>query len=131
FFTLGRTISVDWDGNVCHIDGQLLHKNEQITIAGEEPVRFYLTDPIDSHIFDIAGKQSITFGGKSYDDIIVSGLNVDLVLIREHESTGFQLEVHAGDVYHNFSRTKGNAHLEPGDQLFFDGIVVLIREENL
>lgn len=131
FLTFHSNIDVKWDGKLCHINGRLLTKNKKMTIAGEEPICFYLIDPTEDLIFDIAGKHNITFSNRSYDDITIADTNIDLVMIREQNGQGFYLEVYAGEVYHNFSRINGHVRIEQGDQLFFDGIVVLIREENL
>src|SRR5699024_12105243 len=78
-----------------------------------------------------AAKRSITFGANEYDDVSVSGTSVDFILIREHAEQLFKLGVQEGTIYHNFSRTTGNVYMEPGDQLFFDGITILINKESL
>lgn len=131
FFTLEDSVRVEWDGNECHVDGQSLSEKKPFTITSEQPLRFYLTDPIEHHILDIAGKNNITVGSKAYDDITIEDVDVDFLLIREDNGHGSQLEVHTGEIFHNFSRVNGDIRVEPGDQLFFDGIVMLIREEDM
>ncbi|MEN1967623.1 type VII secretion protein EssC [Lentibacillus sp. N15] len=131
FFSLDRSVNVSWDGDVCHIDDHLLHINEQLTVTGELPIHFYLTDATESHIYDIAGKRSITFGTHDYDDVTIADVTVDFILLRDHDGENFYLEVHEGDIYHNFSRVNGYIQLTPGDQLFFDGVMVLVRRDDI
>ncbi|MEW9676388.1 type VII secretion protein EssC [Lentibacillus sp. L22] len=131
FFTLDRSIAVHWDGEVCYIADQVLHKNKQLTIAADQPIHFYLMDKMEGQIYDVAGKRSITFGNHDYDDVMIKDVPVDFVLVRETDKRGFSLEVQEGDIYHNFTRAKLNMHLEPGDELFFAGVFVLIRTDDI
>lgn len=129
---LDQSISVAWDGKACNIKGNTLHMNEQLTIHIENsPMHFYLSHFENSKVYDTADKHSITFSANEYDDVSISRTSVDFVLIRERGGQLFQLEVHHGDVYHNFSRTNGNKFVTPGDQLFFDGVTILVSEEEI
>lgn len=131
FFTLAQTISVEWNGTECFIDGEKLKTNKSFDIVKGNSLHFYLTDPTESHILDIAGEDSITIGATPYDDITIKDIHVDLLLTRTENEDNFHLEVYDGNVYHNYARVKSTIIVEPGDQLFFDGIVVLVREEDI
>lgn len=131
FLALDHSLSVTWDGKACNIEGNVLHINESLTINQADPLHFYLTDVKERHIYDTTGKHSVTFGGNEYDDVQIEGVNVDFTLIREHAQSLFKLEIHKGDIYHNYYRTTGNVCLEPGDELFFDGVTVLINDESI
>ncbi|MGY0691178.1 type VII secretion protein EssC [Virgibacillus sp. FSP13] len=128
FAALDQSFSVKWDGKVCHVKGKALHLNEQLTL-GE--VLFHLIDLSERNIYDVAGKQGITFGINEYDDVQLKDITVDFALTREQSHQLFNLELHKGVMYHNYSRITGNVLLHPGDELFFDGVTVLINERSI
>ena len=43
----------------------------------------------------------------------------------------FRLEVNEGEVFHNYYRTKGNIELEPGDQLYFAGVMMKVGKDDI
>ncbi|QKY69802.1 type VII secretion protein EssC [Lentibacillus sp. CBA3610] len=131
FSTLGLSIAVMWDGEECYINDQLLEKYKQLTVTDDDTVKFYLTETTDIHIYDIAGRHSITFGAHDYDDVSITDTNADFILVREQARQGFRLEVYEGNVFHNFSLVTTDIHVESGDQLFFDGAEILIHEEDI
>ncbi len=128
FAALDQSFSVKWDGKVCHVKGKTLQMNEQL-ILGE--VFFYLIDPNEWHIYDVAGKQGITFGINEYDDVQLKDITVDFALTRGYSQQLFNLELHKGVMYHNYSRITGNILLQSGDELFFDGVTVQINERSM
>lgn len=131
FLTLDQSISINWDGEFCYIGDQLLNQHKQLTVANGGTADFFLTDSTEVQIYDTAGKHSITFGVYDYDDFSIADTNADFLLIRDQVERGFQLEVHGGNVYHNYSLITDVVHVETGDLLFFDGVEVLIHEEDI
>lgn len=53
------------------------------------------------------------------------------MLIRDQLESSFKLEVYSGEVYHNFLRVTGNTVIEPGDQLFLDGLMIKIGNDDI
>ncbi|MFB4475399.1 type VII secretion protein EssC, partial [Oceanobacillus caeni] len=92
-------------------------------------VHLYLTDATEEHLLDIAGKQIITVGEQTYDDIQIKGIPVDFVITRDDLEDSFQLEVYQGSVYHNYFLVNKRKVLEAGDGLFFHGVTLSIHEE--
>ncbi len=129
FLTLDQSISVKWDGESCFVDDQRLEQQRQLSLSNGDKIHFYLTDTENRHLFDIAAKQHISISKNEYDDLVIEDIEADLLLFREQE--GYRLEVHGGVVFHNFSFTNGNNYVEPGDQLFFDGVTVIVRQEDI
>ncbi|WP_042221347.1 type VII secretion protein EssC [Oceanobacillus manasiensis] len=129
FLTLDHPITVEWDGESCYLDNQPLSQKRQLSLPNGKMIQFYLTDLEERYLFDIAAKQHITVSKNEYDDVSIKDMEAEVFLFREQE--GFRLEVHAGEVFHNFSYTEGNAYLETGDQLFFDGVTMIVRYEDI
>lgn len=100
-----------------------------MTINQESSVHLYLTDATEEHLLDIAGKQIITVGEQTYDDIQIKGIPVDFVITRDDLEDSFQLEVYQGSVYHNYFLVNKRKVLEAGDGLFFHGVTLSIHEE--
>ncbi|WP_449354459.1 type VII secretion protein EssC [Virgibacillus natechei] len=132
FLPLEQRLQAAWDGKACTIEDKMLHVNGQTTIQTEShPMHFYLSDAKDGDVYDIAAKRSITFGSNEYDDVRVSGTSVDFVLLRKHIQWLFKIEVHQGEIFHNYVRTSGDVAVEPGDHLFFNGVTVIMGEEDM
>lgn len=100
-----------------------------MTINQESPVHLYVTDATEEHLLDTAGKQIITVGEQTYDDIQIKGIPVDFVITRDDLEDSFQLEVYQGSVYHNYFLVNKRKVLEAGDELFFHGVTLSIHEE--
>ncbi|GAE94508.1 FtsK/SpoIIIE family protein [Gracilibacillus boraciitolerans JCM 21714] len=126
---MGQTLSVNWDGENCLIEGEILKNNRQWSLKNEEKVELFLVDDRDQSIYDTAGKQHITFSQNAFDDVIIENIEADLVLFREQK--GLRLEVHDGKVFHNYTLTNGNILIESGDHLFFDGVRVIVHEGDI
>ncbi|GIO23676.1 type VII secretion protein EssC [Oceanobacillus sp. J11TS1] len=132
FLPLKQCLSIAWNGEACIIADDVLYANEQKMVHIEgRPMHFYLSDVKGGDAYDIAAKRSITFSSNQYDDVCVSGTSVDFVLLRERIERLFKLEVHQGEVFHNYVRISGDVVIEPGDQLFFDGVTVIMGEEDM
>lgn len=134
FLELDDTFFIEWDGEACHINEELLHLNEQVIIqVNDQPMYFYLLDmgSKNKNVYDIAPVYSITFGADDYDDIKIKDTTIDFVLIREELGNCFAIDVHHGPVYHNFSRLTRNALLEAGDQIYFEGVSMIVGEDDI
>ncbi|GAA0303957.1 S-DNA-T family DNA segregation ATPase FtsK/SpoIIIE [Gracilibacillus halotolerans] len=129
FPSIYETIKVNWDGESCFVNGQLLESHIRLMLADGEAIHFYLMDAQELHMMDTAGKDYFSIGPYSYDDIVIENCKASLFLFRESIDGCFKLEVYEGDVYVNHSLTKGNCAVEAGDQLFFDGIGIIIHRE--
>ncbi|MBV7509286.1 type VII secretion protein EssC [Bacillus sp. sid0103] len=132
FIDLHPALSIMWDGAVCTIGKQQLQLNECLTLnTHDEPIQIYFKEETERCVYDTTENYSITFGANDYDDVKIKNAALDFVLIREHLGDPFKLEVFDGQVYHNYVRTTGVLLLEPGDQLFFDGMMMKIGQEEL
>lgn len=130
FPELNQLLIINWDGANGFIDGKILTKHTTIPI-NDKPMDFYLIHQAMLFVFDIAGKNTITVGSNEYDDIMLEESSADLVVNREKDGITFMLEDQLGNVFHNFQRVHRHAVLSPGDQLFVDGTVVFIGENEL
>lgn len=127
-----KTFEVEWDGEVCKIGKDILLLNETISIeAGNKTIYLYWTENSNSQIFDITNQHTITFGPNEFDDVRIKNAAADVLLIRNELGKPFELEVYSGQVYHNFFRIKGNVILKPGDQLYFDGLLLKIGKHDI
>ncbi|CDQ40394.1 type VII secretion protein EssC [Virgibacillus salexigens] len=124
FPNLKQTLQIDWDGRSCTLDGQQL--NEDIQLNPALPIDVYVMDEGSEYLFDIAGKESITFGPNYYDDVTINQTEVDFILIRQAPNQLFTLEGQKGNIYHNFQLIEDPVQVEPGDQLFTDGVCIVV-----
>lgn len=132
FTELDSSFEILWDGAGCKIGEKLLCLNESLTVTQHDDlIHLYLKEETDWCVYDTTKQYSITIGANDYDDVTVTNATVDLVLIREELGDPFTLEAFYGDVYHNFIRITGSVVLEPGDQLFFAGMLVKIGRDDL
>ncbi|SHM54986.1 type VII secretion protein EssC [Gracilibacillus kekensis] len=129
FLSVEQSISVRWDGESCFVVDERLETSKEISLSNGKTIIFYLTTTDEMKLFDIAGLSHLSVSKNDYDDIMLEGVDADLVLLRE--KNGFRLEVHDGEVFHNFSRAQGNEQIGIGDQLFFEGVKIIIREEDV
>ncbi|WP_040205556.1 type VII secretion protein EssC [Neobacillus jeddahensis] len=131
FLELFPALSIFWNGDVCLIGERELRVNECLTLTQyDSPINIYLQEEQEWSVYDTTQNEHITFGSNDCDDVRVENPPLDFVFIREHSGSPFKLEVYDGQVYHNFVRTK-EVVLEPGDLLFFDGILLRIGQEDL
>ena len=132
FLNLDNPIFIEWNGEYCQMGDQSLRMNEHLTFNhGGQSIHLFLTEEKEWQRYDTAGQYSMTFGSKEYDDVVVKDTSVDFVLIREELGQPFRLEVNDGQVYHNYYRTMGNVELEPGDQLYFAGMIVKVGKDDI
>lgn len=125
---LNQPITITWNGSECKIADKELKGHHSITVL-EKTMDFYVTTEENTSTYDIAGRKMITFGSDSNSDIMIDSLSSDFVLLRENLNA-YRLEVHCGNVYHNFSKCM-SAIVEIGDQLFVDGVLIKIGTEDI
>lgn len=134
FRELEQSVLVDWDGTKCQIEDNSLRIGEKLSLdIDHSPMNFYLLD-LDSehwHAYDISNQFNITFGAHNYDDVSVKETEIDFVLLRDHLKASFDLELHRGPVYHNYAQVTDNIAVEAGDELFFDGVMIIVGQEDL
>jgi len=132
FIELNPSLEIYWDGAGCKIGEKLLCVNESLTLKHHDDfIHLYLKETNEWCIYDTTQHFNITIGANDYDDVTIVNASVDMVLIREQLGDPFKLEVLNGQVYHNFICTTGSMLLEPGDQLFFAGVMVKIGKDDL
>lgn len=134
FLDIEDPFTVEWNGHSCQINNQSLEKNNQLTIeTNNQKIYIYLIDMDENnwHYYDITTKYSVTFGATDYDEVQITKTKVDLVLTREKLAEAFKLVVQQGHVYHNFSRITKDVLLQPGDQLFFDGVLIIVGKQDI
>ncbi|MFB6468431.1 type VII secretion protein EssC [Cytobacillus sp. Hz8] len=132
FRNFSPAILIRWDGEQCKVGERFLRENEGMTLnhpSGD--VHLFFVDAEESKKYDSSNLYRMTFGANEYDDVKVNQGTVDFVLIRDELGTAFKLEVYQGKVFHNFIQTKGNVLLEPGDQLYSEGMIVKIGKNDI
>lgn len=122
---------LEWNGAFINFGSETLEMNQSKIIGEREKIHLYLVDNKEKMYFDIANKHTITFGVNDYDDIQITQTSVDFVIVRQALDTPFQLVINSGYIFHNFVRQTETMLLEEGDQLFFDGVLVTVRKEEL
>ncbi|SFJ95945.1 type VII secretion protein EssC, partial [Bacillus sp. 71mf] len=130
---LETRVVVKWDGEVWNIENEALRVNEHVTIdiTKEKQMHFYLTEAGEEYVYDTASKYSISFGATDRDDVMIKNMKANLLFIRETLGDRFKVVVNDGYVYHNLFRITGEEVLEPGDQLYFDGITIKVGKEDI
>ncbi|WP_144555513.1 type VII secretion protein EssC [Bacillus sp. X1(2014)] len=132
FIDFHPELSIMWDGTACTIGSQQLRINECLTLnTHDNAIQIYIMEETEWCVYDTTQNFSITFGANDYDDVRIENAALDFVLIREKLGNPFKLEVFTGEVYHNYVRTTGVVELEPGDQLFFEGMMMKLGQDEL
>lgn len=132
FSDLHPSMVMDWDGEGCKIAGQQLRDNESLEMKHRDGlITIYLREDTEWSSYDTTHRHSITAGANDYDDIVLANATVDLALIRSRIGEPFKLEVYNGQVFHNFSLAGRDVVLEPGDEVFIDGLIVKIGKDDI
>jgi len=132
FPDIHSTIVMDWDGEVGKVVEKQLRVNESLVVKQQDKlVTMYLREDNEWSVYDTTQRYSITVGANDYDDVFIDNTKIDLALIREGLEETFKLEVYDGKVYHNFVLACGEVALEPGDELFFAGMIVKIGKDDI
>ncbi len=126
-------LHVMWDGSLCYIQGQELNINERKSITvNDEQIQVYLIGEQYNNgiVYDLTLSDYITFGTHDHDDIVFLSpqSTVNAILFRGNEQKPHMLQVHSGDVYHNYQKVTGTVHIESGDHLFLDGMFLTVRD---
>ncbi|QBQ07168.1 type VII secretion protein EssC [Sporosarcina pasteurii] len=130
--TIDKQLMIEWDGEVCHVDGQRLEANDQKTISwAHHAIHFYLLDACKCAIYDCASETSVTFGVHDYDDITIENSNADFMLVRDQLGSPFTLKVFGGNIYVNHLLVTEDVLLEPGDHFYFDGVLAEVGKEDI
>lgn len=130
FPDLHQTITVNWNGQYCEVEGNIIENHWQHHVL-EKSMDFFLIDDENRKIYDTSGIESLTIGGDHYSDIKLEGIPVDFVLIKQKDGTGFTLDVHQGNVFHNFSFVDGRKNVSYGDHIFAEGAYFIVGETDL
>ncbi|MDE5415224.1 type VII secretion protein EssC [Alkalihalobacterium chitinilyticum] len=131
FTNLAASFVITWDGEACTLDGKVLTPNKQTRLpVGSAEIEFLLVEEKEVIVYDLAGVSTVTFGSSEQHDIQLKSTEVDFSLMRTLEQPFFQLMVNRGEVYHN-NVCKDSVHIEPGDQLYADGISITIHSEDM
>src|SRR5690625_3071194 len=147
FPDLEQPLTVNWDGSVCKIEDNHVNGHWQQPVSGK-PMDFFLVNDENRNIYDITGIQSISVGSDPYADITIDAFKADFVLLKQQDRTdaqirqnsgsdrhpahpAFTLDVQKGAVYHNSSPVSERAYLEAGDQLFTDGVIFIVGENEI
>ncbi len=130
FPDLNQTITVNWNGSVCEIEGNTIHENWQLPVLGKQ-LEIYLIDHAKRKIYDTSGIENITVGADSYSDIQLDSLTADFVLMKQPDGNGFTLDVQKGNVFHNYALVKERRYVAYGDHIFADGAYFIVGESDL
>src|SRR5699024_10132700 len=130
---LDTKLNMYWDGEICHVQDKELRLNEQMSISiNDESMYLYvISNQFTSGVpLDVTMKEYITFGKHESDDIVILTPQgeTNAVFYTDNDQKSYTLQVHNGDVYHNYNRVTGNIHIEPGDHLFLEGIFIIVGE---
>ncbi|MFJ8215907.1 type VII secretion protein EssC [Bacillus cereus] len=133
--SLEQEVELKWNNevNAWMIQNQLIEFNKEFEIGKTKDVslKIFISIIGTNKVFDIGTKHSLTISQNSYDDISITGTNVDLMLSRETLYDSFKVNVYDGDVFHNYTKLKDSVMLEAGDVLYFDGVLVEIGSEDI
>src|SRR5699024_6619561 len=133
FLTLNTSFTITWDGEYCHIDNRSLKIEEtlEIHIQGD-PMSFYIMSFDDRQaVYDTSSVKSLTFGKNDYDDIKIAQITIDFVLIRANRQSNFTLYRYECELFCNFKSINKKHSLKMGDQIFFEGINMVIGNDEV
>ncbi len=130
FADLEGECTVLWDGQDAYLGDRRISHGDHTAVNGNR-LQFYLMDQQKKSVFDTAGKDYFSVSPYDYDDLTIETLNGNLVFYRDATEEGFLLEVHGGEVYHNYRRTYGNETIAYGDHVFVDGVNLIVNEESV
>lgn len=127
-FDLDQSISITWDGEYGHIDNRLLEVGKKVDININNFVMTFdiIANDNKQMVYDISSKKNLTFGREDYDDVKVSSVNVDFIMTRETLESNFILFRNSGELFCNFKSVEDYVMLKRGDQLFFDGVTMIV-----
>jgi DNA segregation ATPase FtsK/SpoIIIE, S-DNA-T family len=132
FLDMETQTSIKWDGESCLIGKELLKPNNQMTQnVSNHDMNFYLLEANEWAIYDVASTYSLTFGPNDYDEVKIENTTGDFLFSRTRLEEAYELKVFSGEVYHNCSLVAEIVMLEPGDQLYVDGVLIKIGRDDI
>ncbi len=134
--SIDHSFEVFWDGEVCRIEENELHVNEEISmIIQGEPFHFYLIgeENVAGETYDLTMKDYLSIGEQSYDDIVLeeASTTVNAIFYINHDEQRYTLHVHSGEVFHNYRKAKGKVIVDIGDHLFLSGVFLKVGDGSL
>ena len=130
FNGISEPIVVQWDGHVCRSGEELLEAGKSLEIRTKYGlVLLYLCVEKVGNMYEISAKQAITFGTGSGDDVRLLNVDADFVMLRD--GANFRLQLNKGQIFLNFVLAEEGTIIEPGDQLFIEGMLFNIGEHEL
>lgn len=132
FSGLTTSFVLNWDGETCVLEGGTLSPYQPICLQVEsKEIEFLVVEEEEVVVYDLAGVSTVTFGNSEHHDIQLQSTKADFSLIRQPENQFFQLIVNNGDVYHNYVCKNHVQTIEPGDQIYVDGLIITINAEDM
>ncbi|WP_026677556.1 type VII secretion protein EssC [Fictibacillus gelatini] len=132
FPKLDQPLDIEWDGEMCKIGNHSLLLNKSLTVHHSNCVlKFHLMEFDKWLVYDTSPHHRISFGTNEYDDVKVRNTKVDMALTRQELGQAFRLEAYNGEVYHNCIRLEEDVILQPGDQVFFDGVLIQVGKNEI
>lgn len=125
---IAESIEVKYGEDSWNAGATALKVNEAVNI---EKLAFYLCQDLRTQVYDVVTNLSVAFGAGTENDVTIDETKSDFLLLRNAKSDLFELQVLNGEIYHNFSLVTGNCKLEPGDQLYTDGVTITIGKEDI
>ncbi|QDA73502.1 type VII secretion protein EssC [Listeria seeligeri] len=125
---IAESIEVKYGEDSWNAGATALKVNEAVNI---EKLAFYLCQDLRTQVYDVVTNLSVAFGAGTENDVTIDETKSDFLLLRNAKSDLFELQVLNGEIYHNFSLVTGICKLEPGDQLYTDGVTITIGKEDI
>ncbi|EAD6333922.1 type VII secretion protein EssC, partial [Listeria monocytogenes] len=125
---LAESIEVKYDEGSWNAGTTALQANQAVNV---ENLAFYLCQDLHTQVYDVVTNISVTFGVGIENDVTLDDTKSDFILLRDAKEKLFKLQVLNGEVYHNFSLVTEDCTVEPGDQLYTDGVTITIGKEDI
>ncbi|HAA6135918.1 TPA_asm: type VII secretion protein EssC [Listeria monocytogenes] len=125
---LAESIEVKYDEGSWNAGTTALQANQAVNV---ENLAFYLCQDLHTQVYDVVTNISVTFGVGIENDVTLDDTKSDFILLRDTKEGLFKLQVLNGEIYHNFSLVTEDCTVEPGDQLYTDGVAITIGKEDI
>ncbi|MBC1343626.1 type VII secretion protein EssC [Listeria welshimeri] len=125
---LVESIEVKYDENTWNAGTTALQVNQAVNV---DKLAFYLCQDLHTQVYDVVTNISVAFGAGTENDVTIDETKSDFLLLRDAKESLFKLQVLHGEIYHNFSLVTTDCTLEPGDQLYTDGVTITIGKEDI
>ncbi|EGF3616180.1 type VII secretion protein EssC [Listeria monocytogenes] len=125
---LAESIEVKYDEGSWNAGTTALQANQAVNV---ENLAFYLCQDLHTRVYDVVTNISVTFGVGIENDVTLDDTKSDFILLRDTKEGLFKLQVLNGEIYHNFSLVTEDCTVEPGDQLYTDGVTITIGKEDI